>query len=123
MMNEKLANKLFERVKSHLPDDGNKYKGCNPMFRIAKYDTGGQFEIHKDGVNKDANGNVTYLTLNIFLNDDFEGGETDFFIDKKLRHSVKPEAGKAALFFHSQYHCGNKVTKGYKYLLRTDVMI
>ena len=92
------------------------------MFRILKYQEGGQFEIHMDGVNKDENGNISTLTLNIFLNDNFDGGETDFFHEKKLRYSVKPETGKAALFEHKQYHCGNKVCNGEKYLLRTDIM-
>ena len=65
------------------------------------------------------------LTLNIFLNDDFEGGETDFLFDDKqtLRFSAKPKAGRAMLFYSQQYHRGNKVTKGEKYLLRTDIMI
>jgi hypothetical protein len=35
--NEKLGAKLFERITPHLPDDGLNYIGCNPMFRIAKY--------------------------------------------------------------------------------------
>ena len=120
--NQKLADKLFERVKTHLPEDNVNYVGCNPMFRIAKYQEGGQFEIHMDGVNKDDKGNVSTLTLNIFLNDDFSGGETDFFHEKKLRCSVTPESGKAALFEHKQYHRGNKVFNGEKYLLRTDIM-
>ena len=120
--NKRLASKLFERVKHHLPNNNVNYVGCNPMFRIAKYQEGGQFEIHMDGVNKDENGNISTLTLNIFLNDNFDGGETDFFHEKKLRYSVKPETGKAALFEHKQYHCGNKVCNGEKYLLRTDIM-
>lgn len=129
-----MEKKLFARVGHHLPPlgainshDKNRnimqYVGCNPMFRIAKYQPGGQFEIHMDGVNEDDHENTSVLTLNIFLNDDFDGGETDFLHNKRLRCSVLPEVGKAALFDHGQYHRGNKVSNGEKYLLRTDIMV
>lgn len=124
LYNEKLADEIFERIKHFLPKDNKNYIGCNPMFRIAKYKEGGQFEIHRDGVNKTKTGK-TYLTLNIFLNNDFKGGETDFYLDNKitLRKSVKPEIGKATLFYHKQYHCGNLVINGEKYLFRTDILV
>jgi len=40
-----------------------------------------------------------------------------------LRYSAKPKSGRGALFWAKQYHCGNKVIKGNKYLLRIDVMV
>ena len=42
-------------------------------------------KIHKDGINfdKDNKQNMSYATLNIFLNDDFEGGETIFYSNDK----------------------------------------
>jgi prolyl 4-hydroxylase len=122
-INSVFANILYKRICNYLPNDNN-YKCCNKYFRIAKYDVGGEFKLHKDGINQDSNGNRSYLTLNIFLNDNFEGGETDFYYDnKEFRYSVKPKKGTAALFYSQQYHCGNKVISGNKYLLRTDVMI
>ena len=125
--NKEFADELFKRLKdgNYLPGDGKKYKCCNSVFRIAKYDSWGQFQIHRDGQNKNECGEKTHLTLNIFLNKDFKGGETDFFLDDKktFRCSVKSAIGKAALFYHKQYHCGNIVSEGEKYLLRTDVMI
>lgn len=65
------------------------------------------------------------FTLNIFLNDDFTGGETNRFSytsEYKLCYSVKPQTGRASLFWANQYHKGNKVIEPFKYLLRTDVM-
>lgn len=39
------------------------------------------------------------MTLNIFLNDQFDGGETDFFYENKTKRlSAKPKPGRAALF-------------------------
>jgi prolyl 4-hydroxylase len=121
--NKAYADEIFNRIKKYLPKDKN-YKCCNQYFRLAKYDIGGEFKIHKDGTNQDNEGNRSHLTLNIFLNDDFEGGETDFFNDdKSFRYSASPRAGRGALFYSQQYHCGNVVKSGNKYLLRTDVMI
>jgi len=138
----KLSNVLYDRIKHLLPAE---YKDCkivylNDVFRFSRYINGGEFEIHKDGTNFDMYRSDEYptwvqpqsiFTLNIFLNDNFQGGETDFFNSRNrndLRYSVKPAAGRAALFYAKQWHSGNKVyfdtLKGetHKYLLRTDVM-
>jgi hypothetical protein len=63
------------------------------------------------------------VVVNIFLNEDFEGGHTDFLYDdgETLRMSVSPKKGTGAIFYSQQYHRGNKVI-GNKYLFRTDVM-
>lgn len=104
--------------------NGSMVTGLNEHFRFSKYDPGQEFGIHKDGFNVDRNGNRSVMTLNIFLNDKFDGGETDFFYENKTKRlSAKPKSGRAALFDSQQYHCGNKVMNGNKYLLRTDVMV
>jgi len=123
-----LARALHQRLQSYMPRhiDGNPITGLNDHFRFSKYHPGQQFKIHKDGINQDSSGARSALTLNIFLNDDFAGGSTDFFRSKNeadLRFSVTPATGRGALFFAQQYHCGKEVTSGFKYLLRTDVMV
>lgn len=126
MTDKKLADHLYNKYKNIIPEyiDGERVVGINDHFRFSKYHIGGKFDIHLDAFNTDSNGNISRLTFNIFLNEDFEGGETDFYEDdaKTLRCSVKPKTGRGALFYSQQYHCGNKVTKGNKYLIRTDVM-
>jgi hypothetical protein len=68
-------------------------------------------------------GNKNWLTLNIFLNDEFNDGETDFLNhNNELVIRAKPKTGRAVLFDRNWKHRGNKVLNGYKYLLRTDVM-
>ena len=125
--NEQLANILFMKIRQYLPNqfNGSTIVGLNKTFRISKYYPGQYFDIHKDGFNVDSQGNRSVMTLNIFLNNNFSGGETDFFLEDKQtkRLSVKPLLGRGALFDSQQYHCGNKVFDGYKYLLRTDVMV
>ena len=68
------------------------------------------------------------FTLNIFLNDSssglLEGGSTSFYTNKRKRTQIiAPKAGMGALFYAKQYHSGDKIIEGYKYLLRTDVMV
>jgi hypothetical protein len=53
----------------------------------------------------------------MYLNDNFEGGETTF---RELK--IRPRQGMALLFLHNLYHEGTQVTRGVKYVLRTDVM-
>lgn len=119
---------LWDRLKDIIPAevDGKRVTGLNDHFRFSKYHKGQFFDIHRDGFNQDCHGNRSVLTLNIFLNDDFEGGETDFFYSNNrddFRFSVKPQAGRGALFYSQQYHCGNEIESGFKYLIRTDVMV
>ena len=121
-----LATKLYTQLKDIIPStfNGQQVVGLNDHFRFSKYDPGGRFEMHKDGFNQDSKGNRSAMTLNIFLNDDFEGGETDFFDDNKsFIFSAKPKPGRGALFDSQHYHQGNVVRNGNKYLLRTDVMV
>ena len=121
MINEEFANVIYKRILPFLPPGTVR---CNEYFRFSKYHPGQEFTKHTDGTNQDKYGNRSQYTLNIFLNKDFGGGETDFF-DNSGRLAVRavPEPGRAALFDRGILHCGNKVASGNKYLLRTDVMI
>jgi len=57
-----------------------------------------------------------------------EGGQTRFFANMTSAFSgtpylsVAPETGTALIFEHDIWHEGAPVTKGKKYVLRTDVM-
>lgn len=123
---DEMANILWNKIKPYLPRyyEGGELVCLNTHFRYSKYEHGMEFGKHRDGTNQDKNGYRSIITFNIFLNDEFEGGETDFFDDSgNLILSAKPKSGRAALFDGSILHCGNKVLNGCKYLLRTDVML
>lgn len=120
--NKRWAEVLFERIRELIPAQ-YRAVGCNECFRFSEYEPGGEFKLHRDGFNQDSHGNRSVITVNIFLNDDFEGGATDFFWeDRTLRKSVEPKPGRAAIFDSRNLHAGQLVTAGKKYLLRTDVM-
>lgn len=94
-----------------------------------KYDPGQYFKPHFDWFAGDAytrhclaSGNRTH-TLMIYLNDDFEGGGTDF---PELNYTVKPKRGMALMWTHLKkdgtgdadaMHEGMTVTKGTKYII------
>jgi hypothetical protein len=140
MIDPKLANNIWTHIKPFLPKELNGYKllYLNSHFRFSRYRKDGIFPLHCDGKNYDSSrpdltaeySAESLLTLNIFLNSegdyDLVGGGTSFFNRHedgfRLRTTVKAQAGRAALFWADQYHRGDLVGEGFKYLLRTDVM-
>jgi hypothetical protein len=68
----------------------------------------------------------------IYLNDDFESGETTFFMPSAREgvmnaYPVKPVMGGVVMFPHGEaagalLHEGTGVRKGAKYVIRTDVL-
>lgn len=123
LISEEWSKKIYDRVAPLLLPIVKQPICINTHFRFSKYVPGQFFDIHTDGVNQDDKGRRSFITINIFLNDDFEGGETDFLDNhKNLVLSAKPSPGRAAIFDRLIYHRGNLVKGGYKYLIRTDVM-
>lgn len=116
----KLANELWEKIKSEIPDiDDWKPYGLNERLRYYRYKDGQQFKPHVDGSFKRGEGDLSLITMLIYLNEEFEGGETTFVLDFL---QIKPKTGMVLLFDHKLMHTGRPVTKGVKYVLRTDVM-
>lgn len=114
-----LAITLYERARTLLPPtlDSRALCGLNERLRYYRYGTEQQFAWHLDGPVRTGEDDRSYLTFMIYLNDDFEGGSTDFGWE-----SVKPVRGMALIFPHHLRHRGAAVRRGIKYVLRTDVM-
>jgi predicted 2-oxoglutarate/Fe(II)-dependent dioxygenase YbiX len=96
--------------------DGQAAIGLPKDIRFYKYSEGQRFKMHKDG-NWVEGGLTSKLTLLVYLNNDFEGGETDFRDFK-----ISPKKGTAVLFVHDTWHEGARVTHGVKYIARSDVL-
>lgn len=79
------------------------YNNNQEKLQVVQYNKGGFFNPHYDACEGDSeycsrmNGShgPRLYTMLIYLNDDFEGGETIF---PKINKTVKPEKGKAVLF-------------------------
>ena len=113
------ATDLWRRLCLELPPfvRGQQAIGVNERFRFYRYDPGERFAGHVDAPFRRSNGEQSLLTLMVYLNDDFEGGETTF---REL--VVRPKTGSALLFRHEIFHEGTVVRRGRKYVLRSDVM-
>ncbi|MGJ4945376.1 2OG-Fe(II) oxygenase [Bradyrhizobium sp. HKCCYLS1011] len=124
------AQALYQRLSGHLAPRFQKTwvpVALNERLRLYRYDIGQQFDWHLDGHFERELGERSQFTFMVYLNDDFEGGATSFkdgdggaSIGDPFR--VRPEKGMALLFHHPIMHRGDPVTKGRKYVLRTDVM-
>ena len=93
--------------------------GANPRLRLYRYGPGERHGVHWDTVVELAAGVRSLLTLVFYLNDDFEGGETDF---PELTTCIAPHRGRALLFQHRISHEAMAVRSGAKFVLRTDVL-
>ncbi len=119
-----LAAKLWPRIQPFVPERiaAHYAVGLNERFRYYRYEPGQQFDWHRDGSFVRSDDELSLLTLMFYLNDECEGGTTDFmFVADKELHVV-PQTGMGLVFSHPFYHRGAPVEAGKKYVLRTDVM-
>tara|TARA_R100001440_G_scaffold500_2_gene1480 strand:+ start:1063 stop:1647 length:585 start_codon:yes stop_codon:yes gene_type:complete len=93
---------------------------CETM-QIARYNKDGHFKFHQDGNgftrfengNKFTHGKTRKLSMSIILNDDYEGGEFEFFAKDK----VLSKRGTIIVFPSYMQHRVKPVTKGIRYSL------
>lgn len=124
------SDELFRRVRPHVPERmtaelGNagrvdmEVAGVHLPVRVYRYDPGQHFGPHQDQSYFGKNGEKSLLTLMVYLNEAFEGGETEFPEQGRI---IVPKTGMALLFQHMVLHAGNRVTRGTKLVLRSDVL-
>ena len=128
---DELLTLLWERIAPHMPKGelrGSRWTpvSLNERFRFYKYDKEEQFGQHYDGCFPRSSSEMSFLTFIVYLNDDFEGGATTFYVGRN-KCKVQPKRGSALLFWHgphpkSPLHEGSIVEKGTKYVLRSDIM-
>jgi len=137
-----LNKALYDRCAAFLPNS----LGLNARWRVYRYEPGAVYRPHIDGswpgsglhpqtgeYMYDAYGDrQSKMTFLLRLNDDFEGGATTYFVpspDVGFMHArgVTTPRGSVVCFPHgdaqgSLLHEGSAVTRGYKYIVRTDVL-
>ncbi|KAJ4148611.1 hypothetical protein LMH87_003073 [Akanthomyces muscarius] len=132
-------DKLWARISPFIPSviDGKRSRGLNRRFRVYRYVPGAEYRSHIDGAwppsgisadNKYIYDNSppdqkqsSLFTFLLYLNDEFEGGETMFFLPSPREgtlnaYPVRPVMGGVALFPHGEtkgalLHEGTSVTK------------
>jgi hypothetical protein len=127
----RLAGELFARVRAHVPprmhvEDGRAgvrvelvATGVFVPLRIYRYEPGQHFGLHHDQSYEGPDGARSLLTLMVYLNEGFDGGETDF---PEQHQRIAPRIGTALWFQHMLLHAGRRVAAGTKYVLRSDVL-
>ena len=125
-----LAADLYRRILPHVParmstELGSRGRvrmdvaGVHVPLRIYRYEPGQHFGPHQDQSYAGEGGTRSLLTLMVYLNEGFEGGETEF---PEQGRTIVPRAGTALLFQHMLLHAGKRVVSGTKLVLRSDVL-
>ncbi|KAF7303877.1 hypothetical protein MIND_00617800 [Mycena indigotica] len=149
LADESFIATLYERVVDLLPQTvkGGVVRGINRRFRLYRYRPGALYRPHIDGawpasaMSSSTPPSYIYdsdpslysrLTFLIYLNDNFSGGCTTFFLPGAEvgvmdARPVRPKAGSVCVFPHgaalgSLLHEGSGVTEGEKYVIRTEVL-
>ncbi len=122
-----VAAEIFRRVRHAVPEQykGHAVRGLNERLRFLRYDPGQFFKPHYDGAYMTlARDQRSRITLQLYLNEGFEGGETTFLstLDNVSSVPFVPRTGSVLLFEHEILHEGSDVRGGRKYVIRTDVM-
>ncbi|KYK60812.1 hypothetical protein DCS_01950 [Drechmeria coniospora] len=142
---DKLWARMAPFVPASLQDRAS--RGLNRRFRVYRYVPGAEYRCHIDGAwppsGLGADGSYVYddspagrkqsslFTFLMYLNDEFEGGETTFYMPGPREgtlhaYPVRPVMGAVAVFPHGEslgalLHEGTSVRKGAKYIVRTDI--
>jgi predicted 2-oxoglutarate/Fe(II)-dependent dioxygenase YbiX len=123
-----LTDSIWNLIKEYVPDKnylGKSYRpiGINSELRFLKYTKGNFFKKHYDGTYV-INNLLNFMTLQLYLNENFEGGETKLYdpLDKTNTLVVKPTEGMMLIFDHEIMHEGMHVVNGTKYNIRTDIL-
>ena len=121
-----MAHFLFQRVEQYIPKYWKKRKliSFNERLRFLRYNGGEYFKLHMDGPYKRENGERSWCTVLIYLNQGFKGGATilhDLDNDDNNKRLI-PEQGMVLLFQHDIWHEGEELIKGKKYIIRSDIM-
>ena len=91
--------------------------GIEPV-QFGSYGEGGFYDWHIDQHPRVVNGVVRKISMSLFLNDDYEGGEFDLEIYKPGEEqrfvTIKPKTHSAVFFLADQWHRVRPVTAGHR---------
>ena len=124
---QKKAQWLSDEITNCIPDAWNvhPFVDLNDRLRFLKYSPGEYFKPHMDGTYQRPDGSErSYITIQLYMNEGFEGGNTTFLSNKKsnLDVGIVPKPGRILVFQHDILHEGSLLKKGTKYTMRTDIM-
>ena len=122
-IDETLSHNFYNKLLTYNIEDN--IVRPNSVIMTGKYVEGNSFSMHTDtGLYYDREKKEkTQWTLLIYLNDDFEGGETIFYDDEwNETQIVVPKQGTAILFDIDLWHKANILYKGEKYWIGCEMI-
>ncbi|KAG6826252.1 hypothetical protein H0H92_000560 [Tricholoma furcatifolium] len=149
LFDDELARELFERLRPHVEElseigpggrwenvvktrrarqsDAWKLIGLNERLSFLRYGPGHYFKPHLDGQITLPGGRQSWVTLQIYLNDEgLSGGATRIFDNSSADDGhldVEPKTGRVLIFEQGPlFHSGEPVVQGLKYTMRTDFL-
>lgn len=156
VVDEETDEIIWNRCKHLFSDEkqifaGKKPLGLNARFRFYRYHSGDFFKTHTDGswpgsrvINSELVADAypdrwSQLTFVLFLSDDFEGGSTEFIVNKNnpefpmhnmdeaISVGIRTPIGGVLCFPHGTHplhrlHSSAQITSGTKYIIRSDVL-
>ena len=128
---------FLKKISDKIKDYTNTHNKYHEQFQVVNYGHGGFFIPHHDACDgnisycerMNKNNGPRYITLMIYLNDNFEGGETIF---PSINKKIKPEKGKAVIFrnvnakgniIKQSLHGGEPVKSGEKWIFNRWIHI
>lgn len=114
--------------------------GMNDQFVLCFYlgEQRGHLGPHYDGEHQKSENECSIKTFMIYLNDEYEGGATNFLREEDLHFdedkgiycappgqivaSLKAKQGDCLIFDHKILHEGAQVLSGKKYIVRSEIM-
>ncbi len=122
--NNVVADSFFNKLEKYIEKSDLAIK-ANNVVMTGNYKEGEEFNLHTDtGLFYDKiNGKKSRWTLLIYLNDDFDGGDTTFYDNNwQITDVIKPVKGTALLFDIDLWHRGNKIFSGNKRWIGCEII-
>ena len=118
------AKIIYKRIAHIIPNNYKdmEFSEINPRFRFLKYTSGDHFAKHTDEHYKNDKNEISLITVLIYLNNDYEGGNTKFLFDNSTEISITPKIGLICLMDQNILHEVPTLINGVKYIIRTELM-
>ena len=123
---------MYERISPHLPSEYIDRNGKRWTFMetpkyimYANINSGERFGIHTDtGCEYDEQKNkYSKFTVLTYLNDEYEGGNTQFYDERFAKTvTIKPRTNRTLIFDIDLFHSGEPVLSGSKYWIGTELV-
>lgn len=120
-----LRNALWEKIKpvlrkNNIINESDDVKLSHRWYISKYFPDSGHISQHIDG-NIEFEDYISKYTLLVYLNDDFQNGETVISLgDETIK--VKPIKNRILIMEQNLLHSGNKPINNPKYILRSDIM-